>query len=314
MQRQRRLRVLTPGESNENRHETATHRGALGPDAHGTAALPTRSIVRRSRRRPTVNGRLTAARALPSVSGEFLTCSQRHPRLAAGSYSEANGMTARRGRRFRWRLCVSFAVGLVAISLAAATAARADPGDDKDYDGTADALDNCPASYNPGQQDNDANGRGDACDPADSDYDGRNDTVDNCPSVYNHYQADGDGDGSGDACDPPITHTRVIPVRTNPVMSSREARRYVRLMVSARTHRSPTHLRRRCVRLSYRSYTCRAEWSTAGELYYGRVVLRHIVYGREVYWAYEFRGRRARRSCLSHTSPAACCGRRVHWM
>jgi Thrombospondin type 3 repeat len=262
---------------------------------------------------PTANGRLTAARALPSLPGEFWRCSLPQPPLAASSYSEANGTIARRRRRFRWRLCVSLAVGLVAISLAAATAAPADPGDDEDYDGTADLFDNCPASSNPGQQDSDANGRGDACDPADSDYDGRNEVVDNCPSVYNHYQADGDGDGRGDACDPPITHTRVIPVRTNPVMSSREARRYVRMMVQARTHRSPTHLRRRCGRLSYRSYRCRAEWSTAGELYYGRVVLRHIVYGREVYWAYEFRGRRARRSCLSHTSPATCCGHRVHW-
>jgi Thrombospondin type 3 repeat len=260
-----------------------------------------------------VNGRLTAARAFPSEPGEFSTWSQRDPRLAAGSHGEANGATSRQCRRFRWRLCVSFAVGLVAISLATANPAAGDPGDDEDYDGTADAFDNCPASYNPGQQDSDANGRGDACDPADSDYDGRNEIVDNCPSVYNRYQADGDGDGRGDVCDPPITHTRVIPVRTNPVMSSREARRYVRLMIRARTHRSPTHLRRRCVRLGYRSYRCRAEWSTADELYYGRVVIRHIVYGREVYWAYEFRGRRTRRSCLSHTSPAACCGHRVHW-
>jgi hypothetical protein len=85
------LRILTPGESNRNRHETTTHPRALGPDAHGTAALPTRSISRCSRRRPTLNGRLTAARTPSSVPGEFWTSSRRQPRVAASPYSEANG-------------------------------------------------------------------------------------------------------------------------------------------------------------------------------------------------------------------------------
>jgi hypothetical protein len=317
MRRQRRLRVLTPGESNENRHETATHRSAVGPDARGTAASPTRSIFRRSRRRPTANARLTATRALSSVPGEFWTCSLRRPGLAAGSYSEANGVTAGRRRRFRWRLCVSFAVGLVAISLAAATAAPADPGDDWDADGVADDLDNCPDSFNPAQQDADANGRGDACDPADTDYDGWNDSVDNCPSDYNPGQEDGDDDGRADACYPPITsalapYARFIPGRTNPAMSFREARRYLRLIIRARTHRSPGQLRRRCARLSPRFYRCRVRWRTGTYRYYGRVILLHIPYEGQVYWAYDFRGWRARQSCLRHTSPGRC-GRRVHW-
>jgi Cytochrome P450/Thrombospondin type 3 repeat len=299
------------------RHETATHRSAVGPDARGTAASPTRSIFRRSRRRPTANARLTATRALSSVPGEFWTCSLRRPGLAAGSYSEANGVTAGRRRRFRWRLCVSFAVGLVAISLAAATAAPADPGDDWDADGVADELDNCPDSFNPAQQDADANGRGDACDPADTDYDGWNDSVDNCPSDYNPGQEDGDGDGRADACYPPITsalapYARFIPGRTNPAMSFREARRYLRLIIRARTHRSPGQLRRRCARLSPRFYRCRVRWRTGTYRYYGRVILLHIPYEGQVYWAYDFRGSRARQSCLRHTSPGRC-GRPIHW-
>jgi hypothetical protein len=36
---------------------------------------------------------------------------------------------------------------------------------DMDYDGITEEADNCPSSNNPGQQDYDGNGRGDACDP-----------------------------------------------------------------------------------------------------------------------------------------------------
>jgi hypothetical protein len=236
--------------------------------------------------------------------------------VAAGSHGEANWVIARSRRRFRWRLCVSFAVGLVAISLAAATAAPADPGNDWDADGVADDFDNCPSSFNPAQQDADANGRGDACDPADSDYDGWNDSVDNCPSDYNPDQEDGDGDGRADACYPPITsalapYARLIVGRTNPAMSSPEARRYVRLIIRARTHRSPSHLHRRCARLSQRFYRCRVSWRTASELYYGRVLLLHIPDNGHVYWAYDFSGRRARLSGPSR--PPASSGRPVHW-
>jgi len=58
---------------------------------------------------------------------------------------------------------------------------------DSDDDGVADEIDNCPLTYNPGQEDGDTDGVGDVCD--------------NCPDVANADQADSDGDGNGDACD-----------------------------------------------------------------------------------------------------------------
>ena len=57
-----------------------------------------------------------------------------------------------------------------------------------DGDGVIDAIDNCPDTFNPGQEDQDGDGVGDWCD--------------NCPDLPNPDQVDLDLDGWCDDCDP----------------------------------------------------------------------------------------------------------------
>ncbi len=70
---------------------------------------------------------------------------------------------------------------------------------DTDLDGVLDINDNCPLVANPGQEDVDGNGIGDAC--QDTDADTILDINDNCPTVANTDQADANGNGVGDVCD-----------------------------------------------------------------------------------------------------------------
>jgi len=58
---------------------------------------------------------------------------------------------------------------------------------DADGDGVPDNVDNCPAVFNPAQDDVDSDGVGDACD--------------NCPFVSNPGQQDSNSNGVGDACE-----------------------------------------------------------------------------------------------------------------
>lgn len=70
---------------------------------------------------------------------------------------------------------------------------------DADKDQVPDLTDNCVLIANTDQKDENANGRGDACD--DFDKDGYMNSSDNCPSAPNQNQLDTDGDRIGDACD-----------------------------------------------------------------------------------------------------------------
>lgn len=72
---------------------------------------------------------------------------------------------------------------------------------DADSDGVPDSEDNCVDDANPGQENQDGDPLGDACDP-DADGDNTDDTTDNCIGLANPGQENHDGDPLGDACDP----------------------------------------------------------------------------------------------------------------
>jgi len=67
---------------------------------------------------------------------------------------------------------------------------------DGDGDGVLDDVDNCPGTFNPGQEDSDAAGA-----------DGIGDACDNCIAVANANQRDTDADGYGNLCDADLVNT-----------------------------------------------------------------------------------------------------------
>jgi hypothetical protein len=72
---------------------------------------------------------------------------------------------------------------------------------DVDGDSLCEGDDNCDDVANPGQEDTDDDGVGDACnDASDADGDEWEDEVDNCPDVANPGQEDTDHDGTGNSC------------------------------------------------------------------------------------------------------------------
>jgi len=91
--------------------------------------------------------------------------------------------------------------------------------EDTDGGGIGDACDNCLSVVNPTQTDADEDGFGDECDDCtDLDGDGYGDPgfpantceLDNCPTMYSLDLTDSDGDGVGDVCESSTLQLRIV--------------------------------------------------------------------------------------------------------
>ena len=111
-----------------------------------------------------------------------------------------------------------------------------DPDNDVDEDGICGDVDNCPSDYNSGQEDNEGDRIGDACDE-DDDNDGVLDDDDNCPIIYNSGQEDEDGNEIGNFCDftdPDITITDINELQA--AIDSIEDDQYIKILIPTGTY------------------------------------------------------------------------------
>lgn len=113
-------------------------------------------------------------------AAEGVPCDLANPHCPEGQTCQGTGV------------CSSSAIGSPdgpSAQDAAIDAPRPDAGPmDRDGDGVLDDDDNCPDTYNPGQENEDGDKFGDVCDP--------------CPPHFDNHPTDSDGDGISDDCDP----------------------------------------------------------------------------------------------------------------